>query len=97
MNREDVVARLRRAKAELERAGVGGLYLFGSTARDEAGPTSDVDLFFDVARETFGIFDLMDVRDLVSTILSTKIDMIPRDGLHPSLRGGIEAAALRIF
>ncbi len=47
MQREDVIARLKEHEAELRRLGVEHLYLFGSTARDEARDDSDVDLFFD--------------------------------------------------
>ena len=36
MQREDVIARLKQDEAELRRLGVEHLYLFGSTARDEA-------------------------------------------------------------
>jgi len=47
MQREDVIARLKQHEAELRRLGVEHLYLFGSTARDEARDDSEVDLFFD--------------------------------------------------
>jgi predicted nucleotidyltransferase len=71
--------------------------MFGSTVRGEARPDSDVDLFFDYEREDFGIFDLMDVKELAAEILGTKTDMIPRDGLHHMLRQRIEASALQVF
>lgn len=45
MNRDTAIARLKEHEAELRRLGVQSLYVFGSTARDEAGPESDVDLF----------------------------------------------------
>ena len=50
MNREAAITRLRAHEAELRRLGVKHLYLFGSTARDEAGTDSDVDLLFDHER-----------------------------------------------
>ncbi len=43
------MARLKEHEAELKQLGVEHLYLFGSTARDEAREDSDVDLFFDHA------------------------------------------------
>jgi uncharacterized protein len=45
MRRSAAIARLKRHEAELKQLGVEHLYLFGSTARDEARHDSDVDLF----------------------------------------------------
>ena len=97
MTRDEAMVRLKQSEAALKQAGVTHLYLFGSTARDEAGSDSDVDLFFDYDREDFGLFDLMDVKELAVGILGTKTDMIPRDGLHHVLRRRIEESALRVF
>ena len=47
MKRVDAIAVLRAHEAELRGLGVEHLYLFGSTARDEAREDSDVDLFID--------------------------------------------------
>ena len=44
MDRQRIITRLRAHEAELRRAGVLSLSLFGSAARDDAGPASDVDL-----------------------------------------------------
>jgi uncharacterized protein len=61
MERSLVTARLRRYQAELRRAGVASLYLFGSTARDEARADSDVDLFFDYDDLRFSLVELVRV------------------------------------
>ena len=45
MDRTKAIVRLLRHKAELKGLGAKRLFLFGSTAREEAGPNSDVDLF----------------------------------------------------
>ena len=70
MTRDEAIARLKQSESMLKQAGVTHLYLFGSTVRDEARPDSDVDLFFDYEREDFGIFDLMDVKELAADIKS---------------------------
>ena len=44
MDREQVIARLRAHERELRAAGVVQLSLFGSVARGEARPDSDVDV-----------------------------------------------------
>jgi hypothetical protein len=93
----EAIARLREHEAELKQLGVEHLYLFGSTARDEAHEGSDVDLFFDYERGKFGLFDLMDVRERASGILGRKADIMTRDSLHKTLRRRIEATAVRVF
>ena len=44
MDGEHVIATLRQHESELKTAGIVLLYLFGSAARNEATPQSDVDL-----------------------------------------------------
>jgi predicted nucleotidyltransferase len=68
-----------------------------SVARGEAGPDSDVDLFFDTDNPRFSLFELVDVQDRVSDILGTESDVMTRASLHPMLRQQIEAEALRVF
>ena len=97
MTRDEALDRLKRSETALKEAGVTHLYLFGSTARDDARPDSDVDLFFDYEREDFGIFALMDVKELAEKILNRNADVIPRDGLHRTLRARIEASAVQVF
>src|SRR4051794_32592918 len=46
MKRDEAISRLQQHEADLKRLGVEHLYMFGSTARGEAGDDSDVDLFF---------------------------------------------------
>ena len=97
MDRAAAIARLKVHEAELRRLGVQSRYLFGSTARNEAGPESDVDLFFDYERGKFGLFQLMDVKDAAARILGRKADIMTRDSLHRALRSRIEADALQVF
>jgi hypothetical protein len=88
---------LKASEPDLLNAGVRHLYLFGSTARGEAGSASDVDLFFDHDLGAIGLYELMGIKELATEILGTKTDMIPRRGLHPLLREKIEAAAVQVF
>ena len=97
MNRDAVIASLQAHEAELKRLGVNHLYLFGSTARNEARDDSDIDLFFDYDRGAFGLFDLMDVKEAAARILRRKTDSMTRDSLHKTLRHAIEASALQVF
>ena len=97
MERDQVIARLREHEAELKKLGVESLYLFGSTARDEARSGSDVDLFFDYQEGKFGLFELMDVKEYASQVLGLEADVMTRDSIHKVLRPRVEASALRVF
>lgn len=94
MDRDTAIARLKAHEPELKQPGVRHLWLFGSTARGETRPDSDVDLFFDCER---GAFDLIDVKELTSTTLGCNADIMTRDSLHRALRRRIEASAVPIF
>ena len=97
MNRDAAIATLKAHEAELKQLGVDHLYLFGSTARNEAHDDSDVDLFFDYEKGKLGLFELMDVKEAATRILERKTDIMTRDSLHKTLRQKIEASALQVF
>ena len=97
MKRDEAMTRLKRDEAELRQLGVQHLYMFGSTARDEAGEESDVDLFFDHERGKLSLFGVMDVTERASQLLGRSADVMTRESLHKALRQRIEAAALQVF
>ena len=97
MNRNDAIARLKMHEDELRQLGVERLYLFGSTARDEARANSDVDLFFDHPLGSLGLYELMDVKEAAVRILGHPADIMTRRSLHPRLREAIEQSAIRVF
>jgi predicted nucleotidyltransferase len=98
MRRSDVVAALKEAEPALRARGVAALYLFGSHARDEARPDSDVDVFIDKdTSRKFGFDEFMDIYFLLRERLSAGVDYGTREGLHPVLRPDIEREAIRVF
>jgi uncharacterized protein len=97
MERHAAISLLREHEAELKRLGVVHLYLFGSTARDDAQVGSDIDLFFDHAPGALGLYQLMDIKDSTHEILGCDVDIMTRSSLHPALRRAIEASAVSVF
>src|SRR5579883_3175466 len=97
MKRDEAVSRLKAHEADLRKLGVERLFLFGSTARDEAGDAADVDLFFDYQKGKFGLFELMEVKAFAADILGRRTDIMTRDSLHKTLRRQIEETAVRVF
>ncbi len=54
-------------------------------------------MFFDYDKGSFGLFALMDVKEMAAAILGHRADIMTRDSLHPVLRARIEADAIEIF
>ena len=97
MHRQAALITLRDHEAEFHQLGVEHLYIFGSTARDEARADSDVDLFFDHPEGSLGLYELIDIKQAAARILGRKTDIMTRRSLHPALRRDIETSALQVF
>jgi uncharacterized protein len=99
MNRAEIVAKLKAVEPQLRAHGIAGLYLFGSYARDDARPDSDVDEFIDKAPgRRFGFDELMGgYFALKDAVPGTKISFGTREGLDRSIKDEVEQQAVRIF
>ncbi|MBS0276198.1 MAG: nucleotidyltransferase domain-containing protein [Proteobacteria bacterium] len=98
MRREDAIAALRNEADAVKARGATALYLFGSTARDNARDESDVDLFIDYTHGAgFSLIDLLGIKHHLEDRLGVAVDVTTRDSLHPLLKKKIEDAAERVF
>ena len=78
--------------------GVTSLYLFGSTARDEARAESDLDLFLDYDQtRRFSLFDVLSAKYMIEDELGISADIMTRSSLHPRIKPEAERDAIRIF
>jgi hypothetical protein len=89
VRRAEAVKLLSQHRAELDAMGVTSIALFGSVARDEAGPNSDVDVLIDV-RRPFGLFDLAAVHLRLEEIFGCHVDVATEGGMKPKYRERIE-------
>lgn len=84
--REATLERLQGLEEELRRRGVASLALFGSVARGEAKPDSDIDLLIDIAPGyPFSLVDLAALQNFRSDLLGRKADVVTREGLEPAI------------
>ena len=98
MNRTQAIARLKDCAPAVRARGATSLYLFGSSARDDAGPKSDLDIFIDYdPKRKFSLVDLAGIKHLLEDELGVEVDVTTRDSLHPKLRRDIEKSAIRVF
>ena len=74
--------------AELcRRYGVCELSLFGSAARGELQPDSDIDLLVEFASGTsVGLLHLSRLRREFVDLLGRQVDLVPKSGLKPAIR-----------
>ncbi len=82
-------------KAIARRHGATVVYLFGSVARGEAQPSSDVDFAVEVSDGTT-LFDLARLRVALVELLHTDVDVVPLSGLAESMRPQFEAEAIEL-
>ena len=89
--------RLQRLKAEIYRIArkhnAEKVYVFGSCARKEETPGSDVDLLVEFNRSAT-LFDQMDIQDEVQSLLNCKVDVVSKRGLHPYIERRVLAEAV---
>ena len=98
MTRTEAVTKLRSCADAVRHRGATSLYLFGSSARDEATADSDLDLFIDYdPTRKFSLVDLVGIKFLLQDTLGVEVDVTTRDSLHPMLREEIERSAVRVF
>jgi predicted nucleotidyltransferase len=98
MTKSETITRLKQQADAVRALGATSLYLFGSMARNEAGPSSDLDLFIDHdSGNAFSLVDLARIKLLLEDEFGGDVDITTRDSLHPRLRDRIEQSAIRIF
>jgi predicted nucleotidyltransferase len=98
MKKAEAITLLKPFEPRLRARGINALYLFGSTARDEAGAASDLDLLYEYdSSRKFSLFDQAGAMLELSDALGAKIDLVSRVGLRPRLRERIEDEMVRVF
>jgi uncharacterized protein len=94
MKRQEAIEHLESIADDAKNMGATTMYLYGSTARDEGRPDSDIDVFIDYDPSgKFSAFDLIGIKFLREDHFHLPVDVATRDGLHPRLRERIEQSA----
>lgn len=92
---EQIRAKLAAHRDELDRLHVRSVSVFGSRARGDARPDSDLDLIVEFSRSV-GMFHLHDVEEFLTSLLGPKVELTTPGGLHPRLRTSILKDARRV-
>jgi uncharacterized protein len=87
MNADEALATLRRNETALRNRGISHAALFGSVARGDNRPGSDIDILieFDPAAHAT-VFDYVGVKEFIAALFDQPVDVIDREALKPHLR-----------
>jgi len=94
MNIEDVRRLVAPERPALHACGVTALYVFGSVARGDASPTSDVIVDYD-PESKFNLIDLVGVQQRLAARLGANVDVVTRRGLHRRIRDQVLREAVQ--
>jgi uncharacterized protein len=93
-----VIAALRAHEAELRRAGIRHLSLFGSVARGDAEESSDIDLAAELDPDArIGLFALGALERRLTELVGRKVDLLPEPVEKPHLSATIDRDRRRAF
>ncbi|CAN5466156.1 nucleotidyltransferase family protein [soil metagenome] len=90
MTREEFFDRIAAHRPELVRAGVHRLGVFGSVARNEAGPESDVDILVEF-EDVPDLYEFAALRERLAEILGRPVDLTTPQALRHHLRSRVLA------
>jgi uncharacterized protein len=95
MKRSEILQKLAAHRDELTQMGVKTLAVFGSVARDEARPDSDVDIMVEFqGPATFNGY--MDLKFFLEDLLGYPVDLVTRKSIRSRLKTQIENEALYV-
>ena len=91
MRRKEAIKVLSEHKAELrEKFGVKSIAIFGSTARDDVTPQSDIDVLVEFdAIAAPSLLDFIHLKHFLSEVLNGNVDLVEKNSLIPELRDTI--------
>jgi predicted nucleotidyltransferase len=98
MNSSEVLETLRRSEAALRARGVRRAALFGSLARGDNQPGSDIDIMVEIdpaARIT--VFEYVGLKEYIAGLFDSPVDVVSRDNLKPYVRPAATADAIYAF
>jgi hypothetical protein len=98
MNKQDVIDTLVDHKDELRARGVRHAALFGSVARGEARPGSDIDIMIEFSpNASLDIFAYVELKDFIESLFPGPVDVVNKAALKPYVRPPAVADSIYAF
>ena len=87
MNAQEAIATLRRHESALRSQGIVHAAVFGSVARGNNRPDSDLDILVEFKPGCEGsVYDYLRLKEYVAGLFTVPVDVIDRAALKPHLR-----------
>ncbi|MDA9450898.1 MULTISPECIES: nucleotidyltransferase family protein [Bradyrhizobium] len=98
MDTPDAIAILRQSERALRERGVLHAALFGSVARGDNRPGSDIDIMVEIDPDAqITVFDYVELKDYISNLFDGPVDVVNRDGLKSYVAPAATADAVYAF
>ncbi len=98
MERQEIIAKLRENEAALRARGVTHAARFGSHARGDNRPDSDIDILIDIAPEApVGLWEYVDITQYLEDLFSSRVDVANHSHLKSHVRPFAEREAVYAF
>jgi predicted nucleotidyltransferase len=98
MNKDEVIDKLRAHEPELKAAGIVRLAVFGSVARGDNSPESDVDLLADFDKtKHYTLLTMGRLENRLADLLGTRVDLSSPEWLKESVKNQVLEEAVLAF
>jgi len=98
MDRQEIIERLRRNEPALRKRGVTHAALFGSRARGDNRPDSDIDIMIEIEPDApVGLFEYVEITQYLADLFPNQVDVANRSRLKALVRPAAERDAIHAF
>ena len=98
MNRQEVLSKLRENETALRERGVSHAALFGSRARGDHRPDSDIDIMVEVDPDAHvGVWGYIGLKEHISALFDGPVDVVDREALKSYVATAATADAAYAF
>jgi uncharacterized protein len=98
VNAQEIIDRLREHEADLRSRGVLHAALFGSRARGDSRPNSDLDIMIDIDPDAdMSVYDYVGLKNYIASLFGGPVDVVDREGLKPHIRPPAESEAVYAY
>ncbi len=98
MDKHGIIARLRENENALRARGVTHAALFGSRARGDDRPGSDIDIMIEIAPDAVqDVYAYVGLKSYIAELFAEPVDVVDRAALKPYVRPPAESDAVYAF